>query len=47
MELTEAEDIRRSGKDIQKNYTKKKKKILKDPDNHDDVITYLELDIFE
>ena len=39
--------ILRSGKNLQKNCTKKKKKNLKDPDNHDDVITYLELDILE
>ena len=44
MDLTEAEDIRRGGKDIQKNCTKKD---LHDPDNHDDVITNLEPDILE
>ena len=31
MNLTEAEDIKKSGKNIQKNYTKKD---LHDPDNH-------------
>ena len=45
MDLTEAEDIRRGGKDTQKKY--KKKKDLHDPDNHDGVITYLEPDILE
>ena len=44
MDLTEAEDIKKSGKNIQKNYTKKD---LHDPDNHDDVITQLEPDILE
>ena len=44
MDLTEAEDIRRGGKDTQKNCTKKD---LHDPDNHDGVITHLELDILE
>ena len=41
--LTEAEDIRRGGKNTQ-NYTKKD---LHDPDNHDGVITHLEPDILE
>ena len=36
--------LRRGGKNIQKNCTKKD---LHDPDNHDDVITNLELDILE
>ena len=44
MDLTEAEDIRRGGKDTQKNCTKKD---LHDPDNHDGVITHLEPDILE
>ena len=44
MDLTEAEDIRRGGKDTQKNCTKKD---LHDPDNHDDVITHLEPDILK
>ena len=44
MDLTEAEDIRRGGKNTQKNY---KKKDLHDPDNHDGVITHLEPDILE
>ena len=46
MDLTEAEDIRRGGKNPQKNCTKKilkkKKKDLHDPDNHSGVITHLE-----
>ena len=42
MDLTEAEDIKKSGKNIQKNYTKKD---LHDPDHG--VITHLELDILE
>ena len=41
---TEAEEIRRGGKNTQKNYTKKD---LHDPDNHDGVITHLEPDILE
>ena len=36
--------LRRGGKNIQKNYTKKD---LNDPDNHDGVITHLEPDILE
>ena len=43
MDLTEAEGIRRGGKNTQKNY----KKDLHDPDNHDGVITHLEPDILE
>ena len=43
MDLTEAEDIKRGGKNTQ-NYTKKD---LYDPDNHDGVITHLEPDILE
>ena len=43
MNLTEAEDKRRGGKNTQ-NYTKKD---LHDPDNHDGVITHLEPDILE
>ena len=42
--LKEAEDIRRGGKNTQKNCTKKD---LHDPDNHNDVITDLEPDILE
>ena len=45
IELTEAEDIRRGGKDTQKKY--KKKKDLHDPDNHDGVIIHIEPDILE
>ena len=44
LNLTEAEDIRRGGKNTQRNYTKKD---LDDPDNHDGVITHLEPDILE
>ena len=44
MDLTEAEILRRGGKNTQKNYTKKD---LHDPDNHDGVITHLEPDILE
>ena len=39
MDLTEAEGIKKSGKNTQKNCTKKN---LHDPDNHDGVITHLE-----
>ena len=44
MDLTEAEDIRRGGKNTQKNCTKKD---LHDPDNCNGVITHLEPDILE
>ena len=44
MDLTEAEILRRGGKDIQKNYTKKD---LSNPDNHDGMIVHLEPDILE
>ena len=44
MELTEAEDIKRSGKNTQKNYQKKN---LYDPENHHGVISHLEPDILE
>ena len=44
MDLTEAEDIKRSGT----NYTDELyKKELHDPDNHDSVIIHLELNILE
>ena len=43
-DLTEAEDIRKGGKNTQKNYTKKD---LHDPDNHNGLITHLETDILE
>ena len=42
MDLIEAEDIKNNGKNTQDNYTKKKKKCLHDPDNHDDEISHLE-----
>ena len=42
MDLTEAEILRRGGKNTQKNYTKKD---LNDLDNHDGMITHLEPDI--
>ena len=44
MDLTEAEDIKKRGKNTQKSCTKKD---LHDPDNHDGVITHLEPDILE
>ena len=44
MDLTEAEDIKKSGKNSQKNYTKKD---LNDLDNHGGVVTHLEPDILE
>ena len=44
MDLTEAEILRRGGKNTQKNYTKKD---LHDQDSHDGVITDLEPDILE
>ena len=44
MDLTEAEDIKKKGKE----YTEELyKKDLHDPDNHDGVITHLEADILE
>ena len=44
MDLTEAEDIKKSWKE----YTEELyKKYLHDPDNHDGVITHLEPDILE
>ena len=42
-DLTEAEEIKKSGKNTLKNY----KKGLNDPDNHDGIVTYLEPDILE
>ena len=44
MDLTEAEDTKKGGKNTQKSYTKKD---LHDPDNHGGVITHLEPDILE
>ena len=43
MDLTEAQDIKKSGQE----YTELCKKDLNDPDNHDGVITYLEPDVLE
>ena len=43
-DLTEAEEIKKDGKNTQKNYTKKG---LNDPDNHDDAVTHLEPDVWE
>ena len=44
MDLTEAEDIKKRWQE----YTEELyKKVLHDPDNHDDVITNLEPDILE
>ena len=42
MDLTEAEDIKRDGKNSQKN-----KRALNDPNNYDGVITHLEPDILK
>ena len=44
LDLTEAEDIKKRWQECTE---KLYKKDLCDPDNHDDVITYLELDILE
>ena len=44
MDLTEAEDAKKGGKNTQKNYTEKD---LNDPDNHDGVITHLQPHILE
>ena len=44
MDLTETEDIKRGGKNTQKNYTKK---IFKTQINHNGVITHLEPYILE
>ena len=44
IDLREAEDIKKGGKNTQKNCTKKE---LHDPDNHNDVIAHLEPDILE
>ena len=44
MDLTEANILRRSDKNTQKNY---KKQDIHDPDFHDGVITHLEPDILE
>ena len=41
--LTEAEDIKKGGKNTEELYQKD----LHDPDNHDGVITHLEPDILE
>ena len=43
MDLTEAEDIKKSWQE----YTELYKKDLYDPDNHNGVITHLEPDILE
>ena len=43
MDLTEAEDVKRWQEYTEELY----KKDLHDPDNHDGVITHLELDILE
>ena len=43
MDLTEAEDIKKRWQE----YTERYKKDLKDPDNHDAMITHLEPDILE
>ena len=43
MDLTEAENIKKRWQE----YTELYKEYLYDPDNHNDVITHLELDILE
>ena len=43
MDLTEAKDIKKRWKE----YTELYKKDLKDPDNHDSMITHIEPDILE
>ena len=43
MDLTEAEDIKKGGKNTKKLH----KKDFHDPDNHDGMITHLEPDILE
>ena len=46
MDLTEAEDIKKRWQEHRKFIKKKnKKEVLPDPDNHDGVVTYLELDL--
>ena len=52
MNLTEAEELRRGGKNTQKNtiqeeYTEEYKKDLHNSDNHDGVFTHLDPDILE
>ena len=44
MDLTKTEDIKRSGKNTQKNYTKKD---FHDPDNYDGAIIHLEPEILK
>ena len=44
MDLTEAEEIKKRWQE----YTEElSKKVLSDPDNHDDLVTYLDPDILE
>ena len=43
IDLTEAEDIKKWWQE----YTELYKKVLNDPDNHDCVVTHIELDILE
>ena len=43
LDLTEAEDIKKRGKNTQKNFTKD----IHDPDNYNGVINHLEPDILE
>ena len=48
MDLTEAEDTKKRWQEFAEElYKKKKKKDFNDLDNHDGVITHLELDILE
>ena len=44
MDLTEAEEIKKGGQEYTEELYKKE---VHDPDNHDGVITHLELDILE
>ena len=43
MDVTEADDIKKRWQE----YTEEYKKDLHDPDNHDDVITHVEVDILK
>ena len=47
MDLTEAEDIKKTWQEYTEELYQKKKRDLNDSDNHDGVITHLESDILE
>ena len=47
MYVTEAEDIKKRWQEYTEELLKKKKKNLHHPDNHNDVISYLDPDILE